>query len=193
MFEGVGRRSSDAEGSFLDIGHNSLNGYERNVLFRNEGDGRFVEVGWVTGSDRVEDGRGMAVADLDGDGRLDLVLRNYRSAAGILRNRGPRGSDAHWVVLDGLPIGSRVRLEAGGRTQVRSVRAGSGFLSSGSPRVHFGLGDATRIDRIEIVEPTGRTRVRKGVPVDRILRLGLVDPEVAERDAEPDPATAAGE
>src|SRR2546426_915832 len=98
MFEGVGRRLDQRTGSFLDIGQHSLNGRERNCLFRNDGDGTFTEVGWVNDADRVEDGRGLAIFDYDRDGRLDLVVRNYRQPAELLRNGGPpRPSIEVWV------------------------------------------------------------------------------------------------
>src|SRR5438552_5098202 len=94
MFEGVGRRLDQRTGSFLDIGQHSLNGRERNCLFRNDGDGTFTEVGWVNDADRVEDGRGLAIFDYDRDGRLDLVLRNYRQPAELLHNGAP---PRHWI------------------------------------------------------------------------------------------------
>src|SRR2546430_10564406 len=100
MFEGVGRRRHQRTGSFLDIGQHSLNGRERNCLFRNNGDGTFTEVGWVNDADRVEDGRGLAIFDYDRDGRLDLVVRNYRQPAELLRNGGPARP---WI--EGRPVG----------------------------------------------------------------------------------------
>ena len=65
MFDGVGRRVDRATGSFLSIGNHSLNGRERNCLFRNNGDGTFTEVGFAAGADRVEDGRGLSIFDYD--------------------------------------------------------------------------------------------------------------------------------
>ena len=76
MMEGVGRRLNTSSGFLLNVGSHSLNGREHNVLFRNNGDGAFSEVGWVNGADRIEDGRGMAVLDSDSDGRLDLYAVN---------------------------------------------------------------------------------------------------------------------
>ncbi len=85
--EGVGRRLNTSDGFLLTVGSHSLNGREHNVLFRNNGDETFSEVGWVNGADLVEDGRGLAVLDSDHDGRLDIVLRNFHQAAGLLQNR----------------------------------------------------------------------------------------------------------
>jgi hypothetical protein len=159
MFEGVGRRLDRRTGSFLNIGQHSLNGRERNCLFRNNGDGTFTEVGWVNGADRVEDGRGLAVADLDCDGRLDLVIRNYRQPAQVLHNQGAAG---HWLELKLVgtrsnrdAVGARVEAWTSAGRQVRWVTAGSGYLSGQSLIVHFGLGPDTRAERVAIRWPSG--------------------------------------
>src|SRR6266404_1091317 len=96
MFEGVGRRLDQRTGSFLNLGQHSLNGRERNCLFRND-------------ADRVEDGRGLAIFDYDRDGRLDLVLRNYRQPAELLRNQGPA---RHWIEVK--LVGTRSNRDAVG-------------------------------------------------------------------------------
>ena len=61
MFDGVGRRQDATKGLLVNIGQHSLNGYERNCLFRNNGDGTFTDVAYVNDADRVEDGRGLSV------------------------------------------------------------------------------------------------------------------------------------
>jgi hypothetical protein len=206
MFEGVGRRSR-GKGRFLDIGQNSLNGYERNVLFRNRGAGIFQEVGWVEGADREEDGRGMAVLDADSDGRLDLVLRSYLQPAGLLHNTEPAG---HWIgfQLSGRSsnrdaVGARIRLRSGGAWQTREVAAGSGFLSSSSLRQHFGLGEAQVVDEVWVIWPAGGHTLIGELAADRwyaieegvaqpLALLGL-DREAAEEEAQIDARTAAGE
>jgi len=172
MMEGVGRRLNTSRGFLLDIGSHSLNGREHNVLFRNNGDETFSEVGWVNGADRLEDGRGLAVLDADRDGRLDIVLRNFHQPAGLLQNL--RGS-GHWVSfeLEGTrsnrdAVGAKVRLRSGGRWQTRVVTAGSGYLSGSSLRQHFGIGDATRADEVVIDWPSGERTVLRDLPVDRL-------------------------
>lgn len=174
MLEGVGRRLGQS-GFLLDIAHHSLNGRERNCLFRNDGDGTFTEVGWANGADRVEDGRGVAVFDSNGDGRLDLVLRNHRMPAGLLRNGGDAG---HWIGFELVgvrsnrdAVGARLRLRAGDAWQSRVVSGGNGYLSGSSLRQHFGLGDATRVDEVEIRWPSGlRTRLQN-LSADRSYRI----------------------
>ncbi len=170
--EGVGRRLGSSDGFLLNIGSHSLNGREHNVLFRNNGDETFSEVGWVNGADRVEDGRGLAVLDTDRDGRLDIVLRNFHQPAGLLRNRNGSG---HWVSfeLEGTrsnrdAVGAKVRLRTGDRWQTRVVTAGSGYLSGSSLRQHFGIGDATRVDEVMIDWPSGERTVLRDLPGDRL-------------------------
>jgi len=174
--EGVGRRLGDDKSGFLvDIGHHSLNGREHNVLFRNDGNEKFTEVGWVTGADRIEDARGLAIFDRDGDGRLDLLIRNYRTEPGLLLNEGPERS---WVMfeLEGTrsnrdAVGARIRLLAGDHWQTRVVSTGSSYLSSSSLRQHFGLGDADRIDRIEIDWPSGERTILQDIEPNRAYRI----------------------
>jgi hypothetical protein len=160
MFDGVGRRLDSRQGRFLDIGQHSLNGYERNCLFRNNGDGTFTDVGFVNAADRVEDGRGVAVLDADRDGRLDLVLRNYRQPAALLRNAGGGG----WLALRLVgtrsnrdAVGARIRLRTARGWQTRVVSAGSGYLSGHSLVQHFGLGTEPGAAEVEIAWPSGAT------------------------------------
>ena len=161
MFEGVGRRLDQRTGSFLDIGQHSLNGRERNCLFRNDGDGTFIEVGWVNDADRIEDGRGLAIFDYDRDGRLDLVLRN-------------RGPARHWIQVRLVgtrsnrdAVGARLRLHTAAGWQTREVHAGSAYLSGQSLVQHFGLGDATRVDALDIAWPSGEQTALGTLDADR--------------------------
>src|SRR5213596_3505082 len=157
MFEGVGRRHAET-GSMIDIGAHSLNGNERNVLFRNNGDGTFTDVAFVNGVDRVEDGRGLSIFDYDRDGQLDLLLRNYRQPAQLLHNLGGRG---HWIQLRLIgvrsnrdAVGARVRLQTPTRSQTREVSAGSAYLSGQSLVQHFGLGKETMAAEVDIRWPS---------------------------------------
>ncbi|MBW2230273.1 MAG: CRTAC1 family protein [Deltaproteobacteria bacterium] len=173
MMEGVGRRlGSNKSGMLVNIGSHSLNGRERNVLFRNNANQTFTEVGWVNGADRIEDGRGLALLDADRDGGVDVVLRNFRAPAGMLQNSG---AEAHWVSfeLEGTAsnrdaVGARLRVRTGEHWQTRVVATGSGYLSGSSLRQHFGLGDATRIDELIVDWPSGERTVLQELAADRL-------------------------
>ncbi len=133
------------------VGENSWNGYERKCLFANVGNGQFMDVARPTGTDGIKDGRGVAVADFNGDGKLDLVINNNVRKSGNslvmkLEGRMPSNRDA---------IGAQVRLTIAGKTMLRQVEAGSGFASEMMLPVHFGLGGATRIEAVEIKWPSG--------------------------------------
>ena len=173
MMEGVGRRLGSGKNGFLvDIGSHSLNGRERNVLFRNDGDETFLDVGWVNEADRIEDGRGLAIFDYDNNGSLDLLLRNYRMQTVLLANRGDSN---HWArfELTGTQsnrdaVGAKLRLRTGDHWQTRVVTIGSGYLSGSSRRLHFGLGQAETIDELVIEWPSGERTVLLDLAVDRL-------------------------
>ncbi len=173
MLEGVGRRSGTDQ--LLDLGHHSLNGYERNSLFRNDGDGSFTELAWLHRADREEDGRGVAVFDFDRDGRLDIAVRNYRQPASLLQNTGAM---RHWVSFELVgkrsnrdAVGARLRLRTGDAWQTRVVTTGSGYLSGSSLRQHFGLGDADTVDEVEISWPSGLRSRLVSLPANRAYRV----------------------
>jgi hypothetical protein len=175
MFDGVGRRRDQTEGQLVSIGRNSLNGNERNCLFRNNGDGTFTDVGYVNQADRVEDGRGLAMLDYNQDGRLDVALRNYLSPAQLLRNEG---NAKHWlqVRLVGTrsnrdAVGARITVVAGKQRQIREVNCGSGFVSASSLVQHFGLGDASRVDSLHVRWPSGQETQLVDLPVNRRVRI----------------------
>jgi hypothetical protein len=120
-------------------------------------------------------GRGVAAGDLDNDGRVDLVVIHRDAPAALLWNRAKAG---HWlgIRLRGspsgrTPIGSQVTCRIGGRTLVRWLTSGTGYLSTHDPRLWFGLGDATRIDRLEVKWPSGRVQSWTALSADRLLTI----------------------
>jgi len=166
------------------VGENSWNGYERNCLFANVGrvppaDGakadetetrQFMDVARPTGSDCIKDSRGVAVADFNGDGKLDLVINNNNAAPTLYLNDVKKdyngvvlklkGSmrDREGKILWNDAIGARVRLTIPGKTMMRQVEAGSGFASEMMLPIHFGLGDAKEIAAVEIKWPDGQVQ-----------------------------------
>ena len=173
MFDGVGRRRDQTEGTLFTLGSNSLNGNERDCLFRNNGDGTFTDVAYVSNADRVEDGRGVVVFDYDQDGRPDIALRNYRQPAQLLHNIG---ADGHWLELKLIgtrsnrdAVGARIVLTSNGVRQIREVHAGSGYQSGSSLIQHVGLGPATTVDEIHIRWPSGVESTLTAVAADQRL------------------------
>jgi hypothetical protein len=150
----------------------------RNVLLRNSGGGRFVDVSDQCGLSDVPKnvGRGCAFDDLDNDGRIDVVVLNSRSGPTVLRNESTTGN--HWlqVRLRGVKtnrdgVGARVRVVAGNLTQVDEVHSGRGYQSHWGSRLQFGLGKHDRVDRIEVRWIGGGADVLENSAVDRQLTI----------------------
>ena len=148
-----------------------------NLVFANQGRGVYDDASAVAGPGlRVRKvSRGTAFGDYDDDGDVDILVLNADDTPTLLRNDGAGG---HWLGVrlrgrtsnrDG--VGARIRVTAGGRTQVREVRAGASFLSSNDLRAHFGLGAATSVDRLAVSWPSGSVQILEALPVDRYLLI----------------------
>jgi enediyne biosynthesis protein E4 len=120
-------------------------------------------------------GRGMAVADLDNDGKPDLVFNNLNEPAAILRNVVP--TDNHWVgfELSGEKFrditGGRIVVEAGGETHTRFVKAGGSYASVNDRRYVVGIGKATKIDKVTVHWAYGKPQEWKDLAADRYWKL----------------------
>ena len=159
----------------------------RNIVLRNNGQGRFVNV-----SDQCGDGllpklssRGAAFDDLDNDGDLDVVILNSRREPTILRNDSSRTN--HWIQIqlrgtksnrDG--IGARVTVTAGDLTQIDEVHSGRSYQSDFGKRLHFGLGRRSAVEQIRVNWIGGGGDVVRNVDVGRLITIvegrGLVPP-----------------
>ena len=144
--------------------------FERNVLYKQHGE-RFYDVSAISGADIRSNSRGVVHADLDKDGDLDLVINNYKSGAVVLRNNLQRNN---WIRfrLQGVDsnrnaIGAKVTVHTPGSKQQRVVRGGSGFLSKGDGDLHFGLGQAKVVDKVEITWPSQKVQVLEHVSINR--------------------------
>ena len=121
-------------------------------------------------------GRAAAFADFDNDGDTDILVTSNGGAPRLLRNDG--GNSRHWIQLrligvrsnrDG--IGARVKLTAGGFTQMDEAKGGMSYQSAHDPRLHFGLGVAARADSIEIRWPSGQVDRLVDVAADRVVTV----------------------
>ncbi len=146
---------------------------ERNQMFVNDGKGGFRDVspreGAYCGAANV--GRGLITADLYGDGGLCLVVLPVGGPARLLRNVTPRG---HWLGVRAVDptrkrdaYGAEITVRAGGRTWVRTANPAGGYLTSGDPRVHVGLGPAAEAEWIEVRWPDGVRERFSGGPADQ--------------------------
>jgi hypothetical protein len=176
--ENVGRRSklSGDNGDFINVGIFSVNGFEKKALFHNLGNGRFADVAYVSGCDRIEDGRGLGVLDADGDGDLDLIMNNYLQPARLLINNAP--AENHWLrfKLEGTrsnrsAVGARVVVRHGMEKEYREISTTAGYVSGQSLYVHFGLGLDSTADRVEIHWPSGRVDELWSLPADRFYKV----------------------
>jgi hypothetical protein len=127
-------------------------------------------------------GRGMAWGDLDNDGRLDLVLVERDGPLAFLRNLGPGGNSLN-LELEGTDsgrdaVGARVRVSADGHTQTTWRVGGGSFLSASSGRVHVGVGDAARIDKVEIRWPSGREQTLTDLDPQKAYQVREGEPEI---------------
>ncbi len=151
------------------------------LLFRNLGSGRFDRVPAAPGSGLAVaiPGRGLAVGDLDGDGLLDAVINNIDSAPTLLRNvTRPAG---HWIELRlvGDPskksprdaIGAIAYVTTGKLRQRMDVVSGASYASQNDLKLHFGLGSATRIDKLEVKWPDGALEIVGVGGCDRVVTI----------------------
>jgi hypothetical protein len=160
--------------SYVEAGDSAFR--QKTVLLHNAGAGRFEE--WPgsgdLGATRMS-GRGSAVADVDDDGDLDLFVVDLAGPSRLFENR--IGSRKSWIRVDPRPgtdrntvLGTRLRVTAGGRPQVRELQVSPSYASGTLTDLHFGLGDADRAD-VEVRWPGGETRRFEKVPARRIYLL----------------------
>jgi hypothetical protein len=146
-------------------------------LFRNLGEGRFAEVSEAAGLRALppRSARGGACADFDNDGDVDVLVSNIDDKPMLLRNEG--GNAGRWLTVRLVgktnrdAVGAKVTVAAGGLVQQDRVRAGGSYLSTNDARLHFGLGGAAEVERIEIVWPGGGTQRLEKARSNQILTI----------------------
>lgn len=163
-------------------------------LYRNNADGTFTDEAPHRGDMSTPRGtRGLAIGDFDNDGRVDVLANNQGQPAELFQNRDKDAGAFLTIRLVGTRsnrdgIGTRIRLTVGGRTLTRVCRRSFSFLSSSDPRVHFGLGAASRIERIEILWPSGHRDVYQslnGRPLPANTFLAATEGRGLSKDAAP--------
>jgi len=153
---------------------------QRPLLIRNVDDQKFQEVPPATGSGLavVVPARGAAFGDLFNDGHIDVVLNNMDTAPTLLRNVTKNSN--HWLTLKLVggaksprdAIGAKVFVTAGGVRQRADIFSGGSYASSSDQRLHFGLASATKIEKLEILWPSGAKETIELPAVDRIYTVG---------------------
>jgi hypothetical protein len=147
------------------------------ILIRNT-EGKFADISRSGGSAFNEPwvGRGMAVGDIDNDGRLDAVITTNDGAVHVLHNETP--TQNHWLILKLVghrsnrdAIGAEVKLTTSKGIQFQTVTTAGSYLSSSDKRVHFGLGAVGVAEKVEIRWPSGIVQVLEAVPADQILQV----------------------
>lgn len=154
----------------------SFSGYERDLLFVNPGPAspRFYDAGYVLGVDFDDDGRAVVAVDIDGDGNLDLALWSLQGLHLIRNTLPPRHfARVRLTATKGLPLalGAIVHVRAGGVTRQDYVKLTDGFQAAVAPEMHFGLGDCTAIESLQVDWPSGAREEWKDLPVDRVLHV----------------------
>ncbi len=147
------------------------------MLLRNTGK-KFIDVSSIS-SEIFHDawvGRGMAIGDINNDGRIDAVVSTNGGAAHVLLNLTE--TDNHWITLrltghksnrDG--IGAQVKVVTAHGSQWATVTTSSGYMSASDPRVHFGLGPDSTVERVEIRWPSGIQQIIENLKGDRQVNI----------------------
>ncbi len=162
----------------INLYHTEVTYKEPKLMFRNLGHGKFDKVSDQLGPDfmRPIAGRGMAAADFDNDGDIDMAIVDRGDFPELLRNDG--GNANHWleVLLIGTKsnrdgVGASLSLVSDGFTQVKQSQGGMGYMSASDRRIHFGLGKRKSIESLEITWPSGTVEKLSNVPINQIIAV----------------------
>jgi hypothetical protein len=151
---------------------------EPKLLFLNQRDGTFRNISKLVGPaiQIPQVSRGAAFGDLFNDGHVDIVVENLDGKPMILREEG--GNRNHWIGFElagtksnRLALNARVKAAAGDLIQVDEVRSGGSYLSQNDLRIHFGLGSHERVDRVDILWPSGKTETLTSLAADHFYAV----------------------
>lgn len=158
------------------FGNKSLSGYEKKKLFLNQ-NGKFTDVAQDVGLTFRDDGRGISGIDINNEGVLDLVFANQGSSPRIYKNK--ISNNSHWIKLNLVgkapsnrdAVGARITFEVDGKKTIMERDGGNSFGGQSDPRIHFGLGNSKKVDKITIQWPSGRSQILNNVSADQILTI----------------------
>ena len=155
---------------------NNLSSYERNRVFLNLAGREFLEISHLTGADSDGDGRAVVAADLDRNGREELIVRQTGGGPLLVFDNQFPGGHFLEVTLRGsksnaFGIGARLVAEIGGRQVARDQFPVNSFRSQAANRVHFGLGEATRVDSLTVRWPSGTVSVLRDLPANQRIEV----------------------
>ena len=164
---------------------------QRNLIFRNRGDGTLDEISnhCGPGLNLIKVSRGAAFGDYDNDGDIDILITNSNQTPDLLLNESSNQNNWLNLKLVGTAsnrdaIGARVMLFAPGlEPQLREVKSGSSYLCQSDMRLHFGLGDAPSVTRIEIRWPSGLEETFEGVTPNQFLEIREGEKQVVSLDS----------
>ncbi|UXX79805.1 FG-GAP-like repeat-containing protein [Reichenbachiella carrageenanivorans] len=153
-----------------------------NYVFQNKHDLSFSNASQAWGLDFFGYSNGSAVADLDNDGDLDLVVSNIDSVATIHKNLSREQNQNNYIQIslsgnakNKFGLGSKIQIEIGDSIQYQELTLTRGFQSSSEPLVHFGLGDVEKIDKVSVTWPDGKSQTVKGVKANQRIVLFYKD------------------
>ena len=175
---------------------------QRKLVFLNRQNGTFADISNSVGPAVTipQPSRGAAFGDLDNDGRIDVVVENIDGLPMVLHNETTISN--HWITFqlvgtrcNRLGLGAKVRVVAGSLSQIDEVRSGGSYLSQNDLRLHFGLGPADKVDRVEVRWPSGSTQTLQNLASDRFYIVkegeGIVTSDRVRPDrAKTNPAVA---
>jgi hypothetical protein len=151
---------------------------DRAILYQNLGNGKFRDISREAGPafEERHSARGAAFGDIDNDGAIEIAVNNQNETPSLWKQT--EKAPGHWVIVqvtgtkaNRSGIGAKVRVTANGHTQLDEVRSGGSYLSQNDLRLHFGLGSARTVDRIEIEWPGGQKQAVTSQPADRVLQI----------------------
>lgn len=156
-----------------DMKGRSISGYEQDKIWLNEDNGSFEDVSGKVCPFADYDGRAVAMADLWNNGALDVIVANQNNIPIIYKNEIVNHYnwiefDLHGTISNADAVGAKVLLEWDGKKQIQVVTDGIGFSSQNSHRLHFGIGNSTKIDKVTIYWPSGKITTIVNPQIDRI-------------------------